>query len=76
MSLVDLEITTLKEDVLIIVQKPPTVTIEALTVPDVTVLAAGNVGPPGPPGKWVAMTQAEYNALSPKDPTTLYVIVL
>ena len=35
----------------------------------------GPIGPEGPQGKWVAMTQAEYDALSPKDLGTLYVIV-
>ena len=38
----------------------------------------GKQGLPGPPGaqaQWDAMTQAEYNALSSKDPNTLYVIV-
>lgn len=27
-----------------------------------------------PPGPWVALTQAQYNALATKDPNTLYVI--
>jgi hypothetical protein len=38
----------------------------------------GPVGPPGPPGaaaKWAQLTQAQYDALSPPDPNTLYVIV-
>ena len=38
----------------------------------------GPPGPPGPPGedaKWVSMTQAQYDALPDKDPSTLYVIV-
>jgi hypothetical protein len=30
---------------------------------------------PGPPGQWVQVTQAEYDALSPPDPNTLYVVV-
>ena len=29
----------------------------------------------GPPGPWAQLTQAEYNALAPPDPNTLYVIV-
>jgi hypothetical protein len=38
--------------------------------------AAGPAGPPGDPGKgWVALTQAEYDALAPPDPDTLYLIV-
>ena len=32
-------------------------------------------GPQGPPGQWVQITQAAYNALSPPNPSTLYVIV-
>lgn len=47
-------------------------------VPEVIVVSAANVGPPGPrgaEGKWVSMTQAEFNALFPKDPETLYVII-
>jgi hypothetical protein len=35
----------------------------------------GQPGPQGPPGVWVQMTQAAYNALSPPNPTTLYVII-
>lgn len=32
-------------------------------------------GPKGDPGQWVAMTLAQFNALSPKDPATLYIII-
>jgi hypothetical protein len=35
----------------------------------------GAAGPAGPPGQWVQLTQAQYNALSPPNPSTLYVIV-
>jgi hypothetical protein len=35
----------------------------------------GLQGLQGPPGEWVQMTQAAYDALTPKDPNTLYVIV-
>lgn len=35
----------------------------------------GTTGPQGPPGVWVQMTQAAYDALAVKDPGTLYVIV-
>ena len=35
----------------------------------------GEVGPQGPPGVWEQLTQAEYDALSPPDPETLYVII-
>jgi hypothetical protein len=31
--------------------------------------------PPGPPGPWTQITQAAYNALSPPNPATLYVII-
>jgi hypothetical protein len=33
------------------------------------------VGTQGPPGKWTQITQAAYNALSPPDPATLYVVI-
>ena len=36
---------------------------------------AGAQGPQGPPGQWTQLTQAQYDALSPPNPTTLYVIV-
>lgn len=49
------------------------------------IVLSGQQGPPGPPGPASVtspdittidrVTQAEYNALSPPDPTTLYVIV-
>lgn len=44
----------------------------------------GNTGPtgpqgpqgiPGPQGQWVSLTQAEYDALDPPNPDTLYVII-
>ena len=35
----------------------------------------GPTGPPGPPVNFVVLTQAEFDALSPPDPDTLYVIV-
>lgn len=35
----------------------------------------GPPGPPGPPGQWTRLTRAQYDALSPPDPETLYVIV-
>lgn len=37
--------------------------------------ATGATGPAGPQGEWVSLTQVEYDALSPPDPNTLYVIV-
>lgn len=54
---------------------PPPVINVALIPPTVKLIAAGNVGPPGPQGQWVSLTQAEYDALSPPNPETLYVIV-
>jgi hypothetical protein len=39
------------------------------------VLPTGQPGPPGEDAKWARMTQAEYDALNPKDPQTLYVII-
>lgn len=35
----------------------------------------GMPGPAGPPGQWIQITQAAYNALSPPDPNTLYVVI-
>jgi len=35
----------------------------------------GVQGPVGPPGLWTQITQAAYDALTPPDPNTLYVIV-
>lgn len=35
----------------------------------------GPQGVQGPPGQWTQITQAQYNALSPPNPTTLYVII-
>ena len=35
----------------------------------------GPAGPPGPEGKWVAMTQANFDALPVKDPDVLYIII-
>jgi hypothetical protein len=46
-----------------------------VTKPDIKVVAAGNLGPRGPAGKWEALTQNEYDLLNPPDPDTLYVII-
>jgi hypothetical protein len=35
----------------------------------------GDQGPPGPYGVWWSGTLAQYNAVSPKDPNVLYVVV-
>lgn len=37
--------------------------------------ATGPAGPTGPEGQWVSLTQAQFDALNPPDPNTLYVIV-
>jgi len=44
-------------------------------VPAVPRGETGLTGPQGPPGPWTQITQAAYNALSPPNPATLYVIV-
>lgn len=49
--------------------------VETETTPDLLVVLAGNIGPPGPAGKWKAMTQSEYDLLNPPDPDTLYIII-
>lgn len=75
MSHIELQVAAQKDDVVVTVAPPPPVQIQALSTPGLMVIAAGNVGPPGPQGQWVALTQAEYDALSPPDPETLYVII-
>jgi hypothetical protein len=58
----DIEVTTA-------LISPPVVVVEMLT---------GQPGAPGEDGtdaNWTQMTQAQYDALVVKDPTTLYVIV-
>jgi hypothetical protein len=59
----------------VVVEPIRTVELEQDPPPGVIVIAAGNVGPPGPPGKWVSMTQSEFDALVTPDPDTLYVII-
>jgi hypothetical protein len=75
MSPVSLQITAQKDDVLITVPPKPVINLQTVAIPGFQVVLAGNVGPPGPQGQWVALTQAEYDALSPPDPNILYVIV-
>jgi len=55
-------------DVVIEVEESTTQTVEVIT-------DGGPPGPIGPPGQWTQMTQAEFDALDPPDPNTLYVIV-
>jgi hypothetical protein len=75
MSLTEFNVIVEKKDVVVTVEPPRSATIEVPTTPGVIVLAAGNVGPPGPAGKWEAMTQNEYDLLNPPDPDTLYIII-
>lgn len=75
MSLTEFIVTAEKQDILVTVQPPRTIEVEAPTTPGVIVIAAGNVGPPGPAGKWESMTQSEYDLLNPPDPDTLYIII-
>lgn len=90
MSPVEVVVTAQKDDILVTVVKPPTAQIQAVSIPGMQVIAAGNVGPPGPvgpvgpqgeigpigpQGQWESMTQAEYDALGTPDPDTLYVII-
>ncbi len=72
---VDLQVTAEKDDVVVAVNPPPVINLQAVSAPGLIVIAAGNVGPPGPSGQWVSMTQAEYDALVEVNPETLYVIV-
>lgn len=62
-------------EVIVQVDKLLSVDLVSVTGPEVVVIAAGNVGPPGPTGKWEALTQNEYDLLNPPDPETLYVII-
>ena len=75
MSLTELQITVEKDDVSITVEPLPLVNVKVETIPNYQVILAGNIGPPGPPGKWEALTQSEYDLLTPPDPDTLYVII-
>lgn len=63
------------KEVVVSVEPSKMRSIQMSTTPDVIVIAAGNVGPPGPEGKWEALTQNEYDLLNPPDPDTLYVII-
>lgn len=75
MSHIELVVTAIKDEVLVTVEKSPSVVLQAPPTPGIAIIAAGNVGPPGPPGKWEALTQSEYDLLTPPDPNTLYVII-
>lgn len=71
----DLIIVVEKEDVVVKLEPQPSVEIDAVNTTDVITILAGNVGSPGPQGKWTSMTQAEFDALTVVDPDTLYVII-
>ena len=75
MSHAEIQVTAQKDDILVTVVKPAPVQFTVASIPGMQVIAAGNIGPPGPAGQWVSMTQAEYDALTELDPETLYVIV-
>lgn len=68
-------ITAEKKDISVVVEASKTIELETVRIPGLVVVAAGNVGPPGPAGKWTALTQNEYDSLHPPDPDTLYVII-
>lgn len=70
--------TEIKEITITVADELPSTELIVESIPDVIVLASGNFGPVGPQGEsaeWTALTQAEYDALSPPDPNILYVIV-
>jgi len=50
-----------------------TVTVESSRV--IEVVDEGPQGPKGDAAVWLQLTQAQFDALSPPDPTTLYIIV-
>lgn len=72
MSLID--VTVIPSPIEITFTQSPSVDLTIDTSPDAIIVLAGNVGPPGPQGQWVSMTQAEYDEILP-DPNVLYVII-
>lgn len=78
MSHGELQIIAQKDELLVTVVESLPTDLQLIGTPGIQVIAAANVGPPGPPGEqgeWVSLTQAEYDALDPKDPEMLYVII-
>jgi hypothetical protein len=56
----------------------PVINLTVPSPPEVILVGSstmGPQGPQGPEGQWLALTQVEYDALSPPDPETLYVII-
>ena len=90
MSLIELQITAEKDEIVVTVAEPPPINLTVIPSQGLQIVASGNfgptgpqgpkgdtgpMGPEGPQGQWVSLTQEEYNALLPPDPNTLYVIV-
>lgn len=75
MSHAELIVTADKRDFSVVVEPSRSIELETTTIPDILVIAAGNVGPPGPSGKWEALTQNEYDMLNPPNPDILYIII-
>jgi hypothetical protein len=81
MSVDELNVTVeseIKEIAITVADELPSTELIIESYPDVVILTSGNmgpVGPQGPPGQWLSMTQAEYDALDPPDPDMLYVII-
>lgn len=69
-----IDVTVENEPIEIIFNPQPSVDLTVVQQPGAVIVLAGNVGPPGPQGQWVSMTQAEYDAIIP-DPDVLYVII-
>jgi hypothetical protein len=60
-----------------VVSRTQTIVVDPVSS-SVSIINAGPAGPGGPagtPGTWVQVTQAQYDALNPPNPTTLYVII-
>lgn len=71
----DIIVTAEKKEILVTIEPPKSVSVETPITPDMIIVAAGNIGPPGPAGQWEALTQNEYDLLQPPNPDTLYVII-
>jgi hypothetical protein len=84
MSVDELNVTVepaIKEISITVADELPSTELIVQTIPDVIILASGNMGPAGstgpmgPQGQWIALTQVEDDALDPPDPEVLYVII-